>query len=79
MEVVDLIVDGAIFRVGSHCAFRGRFEPTMFHSIIITALRMPIEVIAEVVNFDPFFHQSLGVSGHIGMQVNKFQTKIFPQ
>ena len=48
VEVVDLVVEAAVFGVGPGRALRTWLESHMFHRVVIAFLRHPFEVISEI-------------------------------
>ena len=66
VEIVDAIIDAVVLAVGSRRALGRGLEAAVLHGVVVAGLRMPLEVIAEVVDFDFFSSISFGLAGRYG-------------
>ena len=68
-EIVDLIVDGVIFRIGALGALRRGAEAAVLDAVVVRALRMPLLVIAQIPHLNVVFLKVGGLARQVDGQI----------
>src|SRR5690606_16678114 len=68
MEVVHLVVNRAVLRIGPDGALGRSPETAMLDRIIVALLRVPFEVVAEIADIDPVTFEQTRVRREIGRE-----------
>ena len=50
VKIVDAIINTVVLGVRSGGSFGGSLESTIFHRVVVTGLRVPLQIIAEIVD-----------------------------
>jgi hypothetical protein len=76
MQVVDAVIDAVVLRVGTGRAFWRGLEPPMLDGIVIAGLRVPFQVVTEVMYFDILLRNSIRIGWQVGLQVVLVNTEL---
>src|SRR6202163_427217 len=79
VKIVDAIIDAVVLAVGTGCSLGRGLKSAVFDRVVVTALRMPPEVISQVMHFHILFCKPVGISRQVGLQIVLVYSKPGPQ
>ena len=69
VKVIDAVIDRIVLRVGARRALRRSLKAAVFDGIIVARLRMPLQLISEIVHFSLGLPQAFRIRREVRQQV----------